>query len=178
MAFDFLARIRTKMNELFSQEQPKAEPLKVAPIPQEEVVGARRGAFEAGGGVSPVGESIPAPQATPAPQPAFPDVTQYNIPQPSEQVMNLLMQYFPQEEWENAARVAFGESSYRPDIVNPQSGTTGMFQIHPIHQANLAQQGMGFQDMTDLEKNIQFAAWLQGQQGWNPWEAATKLGIQ
>lgn len=182
MAFDFLARIRTKMNELFGERERKAEPLRIAPIPQEDVVSAQRGAFEAGGGISPGGGSeIPVPQpqqVQPIPQQVFPDVTQYNIPQPSEQIMNLLMQYFPQEELENAARVAFGESSYRPDVVHPQSGTTGLFQIHPIHQANLAQQGMNFEDMTDLEKNIQFAAWLQGQQGWNPWEAATKLGIK
>ena len=177
MAFDFLQRIRTKMNELFAQPQKKAEPLKVAPVPQEQVVSAQRGSFENQGGLSPIGENIPASSATPVPQPTFPDVTQYSIPQPSEQVMNLLMKYFPQEEWENAARVAFGESSYRPEVVNPESGTTGMFQIHPVHQANLEQQGMNFQDMTDLEKNIQFAAWLQGQQGWNPWEAAGNLGI-
>jgi len=176
MAFDFLERIRTKMNELFGQEQPKAEPLK-APIPQQNVVSGQRGAFEAGGGLSPMGENIPTSSATPTPQPTFPDVTQYNIPQPSEQVMNLLMKYFPQEEWENAARVAFGESSYSPDVVNLKSGTAGLFQIHPIHQSNLAQQGMSFQDMTDLEKNIKFAAWLQGQQKWSPWEAAQALGI-
>ena len=172
MAFDFVSNIKKKMEELFKA------PITKAPIPQEDVVKGQRGAFEARGGLSPVGENIPTPQTTPIPQPTFPDVTQYNIPQPSEQVINLLMQYFPQEEWENAARVAFGESSYRPGVVNPESGTTGMFQIHPIHQVNLEQQGMTFQDMIDLAKNIKFAAWLQGQQGWSPWEAATKLGIQ
>ena len=180
MAFDFLQRIRTKMDELFNQPQKKAEPMKVSPVPQQDVVNAQRGSFENQGGLSPLGGNVPsapAQSAAPAPAPTFPDVTQYNIPQPPEQVMNLLMTYFPQEEWENAARVAFGESSYNPQAVNPASNTTGLFQIHPIHQQNLEIQGMNFQDMTDLEKNIQFASWLQGQQGWNPWEAAGTLGI-
>lgn len=145
----------------------------ISPVPQRQLAESR-------GFVSPIsrGGPPPSPQPTPPPpRPQFPSLQEYGTPQPPETVANLIMQYFPQEEWANAARVAFGESSYNPSLTGP-TDDRGLYQIHPYWQReNLPAQGYSIEDMMDLEKNIQFASWLQNQQGWNPWVAAKGMGL-
>lgn len=137
-------------------------------------------AFLQSGGLSPLSQGsdiMPSPSPSPSLSPSFPDVTGYKIPQPPQEVMNVIMKYFPQDQWENAARVAFGESSYDPTKIGP-TNDYGLYQISPRWQSeNLAGQGFSIEDMLNLEKAAQFAAWLQSKQGWNPWVAAKKMGV-
>src|SRR3990167_1627180 len=145
----------------------------ISPLP------AGQGA-ESRGFISPLPDqaapSIPSPIPSPTPEP-FAGLSQYGTPTPPRVIAELIKKYFPPEEWENAARVAFGESSYRPELVGP-TNDYGLFQISPKWQSqNLVKQGFSPEDMMDPEKNVQFASWLQSQQGWNPWVAAKIAGI-
>ena len=150
----------------------------ISPVPQEQTVEGR-------GFISPLPRTplqsspqpLPSPSTQPYQQPIFPSLEEYGTPQPPDEIINLIMALFPKEEWANAARVAFGESSYNPGLTGP-TDDRGLYQISPKWQSeNLASQGYTIEDMMDMEKNMRFASWLQSQQGWNPWVAAKIAGI-
>jgi hypothetical protein len=153
--------------------RPRSGPISPLPFSQQ---------IENEGFISPLptGQAALSPSPSPIPSPTpepFAGLSQYGTPSPPQIIAELIKKYFPPEEWENAARVAFGESSYRPDLVGP-TNDYGLFQISPKWQSqNLAKQGFAPEDMMDPEKNVQFASWLQSQQGWNPWVAAKIAGI-
>lgn len=77
-----------------------------------------------------------------------------------------------------ATRIAMRESRLQPTVVNPRSGTTGLFQIHPVHTAWIkAKFGYSFSDMKDPYKNAKVARYLSAEayrmygDGWQPWRA-------
>jgi Transglycosylase-like domain len=65
---------------------------------------------------------------------------------------------------EEALHIVACESNGDPDVVNPLSGTTGLFQIHPGWFDQMA--GSPY----DPEANTAFAAWLWKESGgWSHW---------
>jgi len=120
----------------------------------------------------------PTPTPTPEPYP-----TPTLLPNaPENPYMDLLKQYFPPDQVNNASNIMFRESSYNHRTIHENPGGTkdyGLFQVNDKWQSqNLAKQGYTIEDMLDAVKAIQFAAWLQSQQGWNPWATAEGLGLK
>jgi len=80
-------------------------------------------------------------------------------------------------EWAPCAtRVAQRESNLQPTAVNPRSGTTGLFQLHPVHKAWIKKTfGYDFSEMQDPYKNAKVARHLSWEaarmygDGWQPW---------
>ena len=75
-----------------------------------------------------------------------------------------------------ATRIATRESKLQPTVVNPRSGTTGLFQIHPVHASWIrAKYGYSMTDMKDPFKNARVAKALSNEaariyhDGWQPW---------
>ncbi|MGI8754366.1 MAG: transglycosylase SLT domain-containing protein [Acidimicrobiales bacterium] len=75
-----------------------------------------------------------------------------------------------------AERIVKRESNFQADAVNPSSGTTGLFQIHPTHASWIkATFGYDFSEMKDPYKNAQVARELSNRayrywgDGWQPW---------
>ena len=129
------------------------------------------------------------PQATP-----FPDVTGFldirgrnYISQPPPWLAMLISTYFPQSqgewtnEWTNATRIAFAESSYRQYVVST-TGDVGVYQVNLKWQRkNLELLGLTINDMKNPVLNVCFAAWLLDQHDgyWDPtWHTAAALGIK
>ena len=75
-----------------------------------------------------------------------------------------------------AEKIAQRESNMEADAVNPRSGTTGLFQLHPVHTKWINQTfGYSFSDMKDPFKNAEVAKALSAEayrmyhDGWQPW---------
>lgn len=75
-----------------------------------------------------------------------------------------------------AERVVERESNFQADAVNPSSGTTGLFQIHPVHSKWIkSTYGYDFSEMKDPYKNSRVAKGISDQayaywrDGWQPW---------
>lgn len=75
-----------------------------------------------------------------------------------------------------ATRIAMRESRLQPTVVNPRSGTTGLFQLHPVHAAWIKSKfGYAFSDMKDPYKNAKVAKALSAEaarmygDAWQPW---------
>ena len=105
--------------------------------------------------------------------------------------MQTIQRHFPQQEWNKASNVAFGESSFRPNIVHintPNGGMSvevknreqfddlmrkygnidiGLFQLNSRMLAQskaLEQLGLTWYDLFDPEKNAEVASkWVSGQ---------------
>jgi len=207
MAFDFLSRIRTKLENIFGTPKVKAQPLRVeSPIPQEDIIRGRRESFERAGGISPVGgqpQARPAQQQIPAQTPAqtvpgpiptpagvagavapfqaqtFPAATP--IPgAPINPFAAMIPQYFQGVDPQVISNIMFGESSFRPDVINvnrPGGGfhtrvgsqqelealrqqypslDLGLMQINtaPAMENYLQNQGLSFYDLLDPATNL------------------------
>lgn len=99
-------------------------------------------------------------------------------PGSAAQAMELIKKYFPESEWDNAFRVMQGESGGNPNAKGddfPIRGQTipsyGYFQIRALPGRPSPNQ------LLNPEFNVQYAANLWKQQGWNPWTVARNLGI-
>jgi len=75
-----------------------------------------------------------------------------------------------------AERIVDRESRFNASAVNPSSGTTGLFQIHPTHAKWIkATYGYDFSEMKDPYKNSRVAKGLSSEaykywgDGWQPW---------
>lgn len=75
-----------------------------------------------------------------------------------------------------AERIVHRESRFQADAVNPRSGTTGLFQIHPTHKRWIKKTfGYEFAEMADPVKNAQVAKALSNEaariygDAWQPW---------
>ncbi len=75
-----------------------------------------------------------------------------------------------------AERIVNRESRFQADAVNPSSGTTGLFQIHPTHKPWIQRTfGYQFHEMKDPFKNAEVAKALSAEahrmwgDGWAPW---------
>jgi hypothetical protein len=125
--------------------------------------------------------AVAKPVQAQAPTPVPPVPTPTLLPDaPPNPYYDLLPQYFPNEQVNNASNVMFKESGFRPDAVNLNddgSRDYGLFQINSVHEQDLKNKGMTLQDMLDVVKNIQYAAEMQKAQGWEPWYGADSLGL-
>ena len=77
-----------------------------------------------------------------------------------------------------AERIVQRESRFQAAVVNPRSGTTGLFQIHPVHAKWIKNTfGYDFSEMKDPYKNSQVAKALSAEahrmykDGWQPWRS-------
>ena len=75
-----------------------------------------------------------------------------------------------------AEKIVLRESRFQSTAVNPRSGTTGLFQIHPIHAPWIKRTfGYDFSEMNDPFKNSEVAhalsaeAYRMYKDGWQPW---------
>ena len=80
-----------------------------------------------------------------------------------------------------AERVVQRESNFQADAVNRSSGTTGLFQLHPVHATWIkATYGYSFSEMKDPSKNAKVAKGLSDSayrywgDGWQPWRLSGK----
>lgn len=96
----------------------------------------------------------------------------------SKDPISLIHKYFPQSEWANAERVMMAESGGKFDAVGdnyPIRGQTipsvGLFQIRTLPGRPSLDQ------LKDPELNVQYAAQMQKEQGWQPWTTARNMGL-
>src|SRR3989338_11543273 len=99
----------------------------------------------------------------------------------------LISTYFTQSqgewtnEWTNATRIAFAESSYRQYVVSTTCDV-GVYQVNLKWQRkNLELLGITINDMKNPVLNVCFAAWLLDQHDcyWDPtWHPAEALRIK
>ncbi len=85
-----------------------------------------------------------------------------------------------QAEWGShsacAERIVERESRFQAGAVNTRSGTTGLFQLHPVHGRGIKRTfGYEFSEMKDPFKNSEVAkalsdeAYRMYKDGWQPW---------
>lgn len=82
------------------------------------------------------------------------------------EVRDLLEAHFSSDEVNRAMRVAWCESGFNPNLVDPIDGSTGLFPIDSTTWQRLA----GSADATDPERNVQVAAMIVAEQGWSYWD--------
>ena len=140
-------------------------------------------------------EPTPTPTATPTPTPT-PTPTEAPIPTPTlrpdipqHDYGDLLAQYFPENEINNAQNVIMGESSFDSQARNENENGTidlGLFQINSgtfddfmARKPQLLQQAgiVSYEDMLDPIKNFAMARIIWDEQGWGAWVAAQGLGL-
>lgn len=92
--------------------------------------------------------------------------------------MNLIKEYFPEEEVKNAYQVMLGESGGNPQAVGDQypiggvyAPSYGLFQIRGLPGRPSSK------ELLNPEFNVQYAANMFKNQGWRPWTVAQKLGL-
>ena len=89
------------------------------------------------------------------------------------EVRLLIEQYFEAEDVSRAIRIAWCESSFNPENVNPVSGTAGLFQHSPdTWSAHSTAAGFAGADILDPDANVAVAAWMLYELpgGWTHWE--------
>lgn len=85
----------------------------------------------------------------------------------------LIGRYFAAEDVNRAVRIAWCESSFNPEAVNPVTGAGGLFQHLPEYWAERsAAAGVAGADPLDAEANVAVAAWLLYNLpgGWSHWD--------
>jgi len=88
------------------------------------------------------------------------------------EVRELVSRYFRPADVNRAVRVAWCESSFNPNSINPTSGASGLFQHLPQYWADRsAAAGFAGADIFDPEANVAVAAWLlyEFPGGWSHW---------
>ncbi len=101
-------------------------------------------------------------------KPEVPVVIKEVSPAPKT-VDELLTEYFPANQINNAKLVIKCESGGRPNAINKNrngSTDTGLFQLNSIHHYA--------GDLTDPETNIKYASQLYQGHGWQPWYSSKK----
>jgi hypothetical protein len=142
----------------------------------EEAARLRRAQAEAEGATTSTSEGtgVPGPPPTPSATPTTVLPGEVGpFPSAVERWRPLVARYFPTELVAQALAVIACESLGDPAVVNPLSGTAGLFQHHPEYWADRAA-AAGFPGATpdDPEANIAAAAWLVGESmtdGLGPW---------
>ncbi len=89
------------------------------------------------------------------------------------EVRRLISTYFAPEDVSRAVRIAWCESSFNPEAVNPISGAAGLFQHLPEFWAERsAAAGWPESNPLDPEANVAVAAWMLYELpgGWSHWE--------
>lgn len=92
-------------------------------------------------------------------------------PEPSTEEQIMLV--FGEEEYEMARCVAWHESRLVSTARNPETGTSGSFQIHPGWKGVMAREGLDYE--VDFDR-IAFARQLSSRDGWRAhWVVAAQL---
>lgn len=91
---------------------------------------------------------------------------------PPTSVESAIRRAFPKDP-ARAVRIARCESRLNPTAVNPRSGASGLFQIHPMHRKLVAATGYRWEQMREVEPNLVIARKL-GRNGWSPWNESQR----
>ena len=133
---------------------------------------------EASPGFMPTTTPTPTPTATPTPTPTPTPQPQTSKRMRKSEMMGLIKKYFPEEEWNNAYKVVLGESGGDPTKVGDEyfiggemRPSHGLFQIREFEGRPLPE------DLYNPETNVEFAAKLFKDQGWEPWSVAKDIGL-
>jgi hypothetical protein len=89
------------------------------------------------------------------------------------QIRSLVEQFFRPADVSRAIRIAWCESSFNPQNVNPVTGAGGLFQHAPdTWVARSTAAGYAGADILDPEANVAVAAWMLYELpgGWSHWE--------
>ncbi len=89
------------------------------------------------------------------------------------EIRHLIGSYFAPEDVNRAVRIAWCESSFNPEAVNPVTGASGLFQHLPEFWAERSvAAGLPGADPLDPEANVAVAAWMLYELpgGWSHWE--------
>jgi hypothetical protein len=89
------------------------------------------------------------------------------------QIRSLVETFFQPEDVSRAIRIAWCESSFNPENVNPVTGASGLFQHAPdTWAAHSSAAGYPGADILDPEANVAVAAWMLYELpgGWSHWK--------
>lgn len=89
------------------------------------------------------------------------------------QIRSLVETFFRPEDVSRAIRIAWCESSFNPENVNPVTGAAGLFQHAPdTWAARASAAGYPGADILDPEANVAVAAWMLYELpgGWSHWQ--------
>ena len=89
------------------------------------------------------------------------------------QIRSLVGTFFRPEDVSRAIRIAWCESSFNPENVNPVTGASGLFQHAPdTWAARSSAAGFPGADILDPEANVAVAAWMLYELpgGWSHWQ--------
>ena len=89
------------------------------------------------------------------------------------QIRSLVETFFRPEDVSRAIRIAWCESSFNPENVNPVTGASGLFQHAPdTWAARSSAAGYPGADILDAEANVAVAAWMLYELpgGWSHWQ--------
>ncbi|MDH3247836.1 MAG: transglycosylase SLT domain-containing protein [Acidimicrobiia bacterium] len=89
------------------------------------------------------------------------------------QIRTLVGTFFRPEDVSRAIRIAWCESSFNPENVNPVTGASGLFQHAPdTWAARSSAAGYTGADILDPEANVAVAAWMLYELpgGWSHWQ--------
>lgn len=87
-----------------------------------------------------------------------------------ERWRGLVSQHFRPGDIDHAMAIIRCESVGDPDVVNPSSGTAGLFQHRPEYWvARSSAAGWAGSNVFDPEANVAVAAWLVHEDGWWHW---------
>lgn len=95
---------------------------------------------------------------------------------PEEIAKDAIYKHFGPVNGVCAERIVHRESRFQAEVVNPRSGTTGLFQIHPVHAGWIRDEfGYSMNDLKDPYRNAEVAHALAAKaykmygDGWQPW---------
>jgi hypothetical protein len=89
------------------------------------------------------------------------------------QIRSLVETFFRPADVSRAIRIAWCESSFNPENVNPVTGASGLFQHAPdTWAARSTAAGYANADILDAEANVAVAAWMLYELpgGWSHWQ--------
>lgn len=89
------------------------------------------------------------------------------------QIRSLIETFFQPADVSRAIRIAWCESSFNPENVNPVTGAAGLFQHSPsTWAAHSTAAGYPEADILDPEANVAVAAWMLYELpgGWSQWQ--------
>jgi hypothetical protein len=89
---------------------------------------------------------------------------------PSGSVEDMIRAIWPDDLENEALRIAWRESTYRPGVTSPTGCCHGVFQIHEVHFSWMRAFGVTtVEQLFDAETNIRMAYELYKRNGWGPW---------
>jgi len=115
-----------------------------------------------------------APATTAPPTTDAPETTRPPAPAPNGgDVEQMIRDIWPDHLEEQALRIAWRESSYRPDVTSSTGCCVGVFQMYwEQHRSWLVDIGVTSRDqLFDARTNIEAAYALYQRGGWSPWSA-------